>query len=223
MLNFMVYSRIGESWQVIEVRLKVEPVTLTGRLIRLEPLSLAHVPDLSLVGSDERIWRYMLYGDICDELGLRAWVEDMLNRQSRGADLPFAVIHQKSDRAIGATRFMDIRPEHRGLEIGGTWYGVDYQGSGINTEAKYLLLRHAFEVLGCIRVQMKTDLRNLRSQRAIEKLGVVKEGVLRNHMVRSDGLVRSSVMYSIIDSEWPIVKRQLEETLDRLSLLTSHI
>ncbi len=160
----------------------------------------------------------MLYGDIRDESGLRAWVEDMLDRQSRGADLPFAVIHLKSDRAIGATRFMDIRSEHRGLEIGGTWYGVDYQGSGINTEAKYLLLHHAFEVLGCIRVQMKTDLRNLRSQRAIEKLGAVKEGVLRNHMIRSDGLVRSSVMYSIIDREWPDVKRKLEETLFRFAL-----
>jgi len=194
-------------------RMNVRPVTLTGKLIRLEPLSLDHVPDLTLVGCDERIWKYMLYGEIHDESGIRRWVEDMLGRQSRGADLPFAVIDLQSGRAIGGTRYIEVRPEHRGLEIGGTWYGVDYQGTGVNKEAKYLLLKHAFETLGCIRVQFKTDVRNLHSCVALEKLGAVKEGVFRNHIIRLDGVVRDSVYYSILDREWLAVKRKLEQRL----------
>ncbi len=193
--------------------MKLMPVILSGRLVRLEPLSEAHVPDLSLVGADEQIWEFMLYGEIHSGAGVRTWVLEMLERQMRLGDLPFAVIEQSSGKAIGATRYMDVHPEYRNLEIGGTWYGITYQGSGVNTEAKYLLLRHAFEELECIRVQLKTDSRNLRSQRAIEKLGAVKEGVLRNHMIRSDGVIRDSVYYSIIDSEWPTVKLRLENRL----------
>ena len=188
----------------------IQPVTLTGRLIRLEPLSEAHVPDLARVGLDERIWQYMLYGAIKSEADVRSWVLDILRRQAKGSDLPFAVIERASGRAIGATRYLDIRREHRGLEIGGTWYGTAYQRTGVNTEAKYLLLRHAFETLGCLRVQFKTDLRNERSQRAIERLGAVKEGVLRNHLLLPDGYVRHSVMYSILPAEWPQVKARLE-------------
>jgi RimJ/RimL family protein N-acetyltransferase len=110
---------------------------------------------------------------------------------------------------IGATRYLDIRSEHRGLEIGGTWYAVEHQRTGVNTECKYLLLRHAFEVLGCIRVQLKTDSLNERSQRAIERLGAVHEGVLRSHMIMPDGRRRDSVYYSILDSEWPRIKERL--------------
>ncbi len=190
--------------------LKVQPVTLTGRLIRLEPLAAGHVPDLLAVGQDESIWRYMLYGNVTSEERMTWFVEELLRRQARGTDLPFAVILQATGRAIGCTRYMEIRPEHRGLEIGGTWYGVEYQGTGVNTEAKYLLFRHAFEDLGCIRVQIKTDLRNLRSQRAIERLGLVKEGVFRNHIITPDGTVRDSVYYSLIAGEWPTVKPRLE-------------
>jgi RimJ/RimL family protein N-acetyltransferase len=196
--------------------MKVIPVTLVGKIYRLEPLEERHTQDLAEVGRDESIWKFMLYGDICSEMGVREWVHEMLERRERLGDLPFAVIHIDSGRAIGATRFMDIRPEHKGLEIGGTWYGVEFQGSGVNTEAKYLLLRHAFESLGCIRVQLKTDQRNLRSQRAIEHLGAVKEGVLRNHMIRPDGVVRNSVFYSILDSEWPQIKQNLEQKLSRI-------
>ncbi len=195
----------------------IDPVILTGRIIRLEPMTEAHVPDLAQVGMDKRIWKYMLYGEMKNEMDIRSWVLEILRRQSLGTDLPFAVIHLRSGKAVGATRYMEIRPEHRGLEIGGTWYGVDYQGSGVNVEAKYLLLKHAFEVLGFIRVQLKTDGRNLHSQRAIEKLGAVKEGVLRNHIIRPDGVIRDSVFYSILDSEWPRVKRGLEERLAKIS------
>ncbi|MFM8320705.1 MAG: GNAT family N-acetyltransferase, partial [Chloroflexota bacterium] len=117
--------------------------------------------------------------------------------------------------ALGCTRYLDIRPAHRGVEIGGTWYGAAYQRTGVNTEAKYLLLQHAFETWGCVRVQLKTDLRNQRSQRAIERLGAVREGVIRNHMVLPDGSLRHSVIYSILDSEWPAVKLRLEALMAR--------
>lgn len=191
----------------------IEPVVLTGRRIRLEPLSLAHVTDLTIAGQDENIWRYMLYGTVKTEQQMRAWVTDLLERQAQGTDLPFGVIMLKTGQAIGATRYLEIRPEHRGLEIGGTWYAVTYQRTAVNTEAKYLLLRHAFETLGCIRVQFKTDLRNERSQRALERIGGVREGILRKHMITPDGHLRDSVYYSIIDSEWPVVKQKLERML----------
>jgi RimJ/RimL family protein N-acetyltransferase len=192
----------------------ITPVTLTGRVVRLEPLSEAHVPDLTAVGLDPSIWRQMLYGSVDSEAKMLAFVQQRLKEQAEGTDLPFAVIHLASGRAIGCTRFMDIQPRHRGVEIGGTWYGVAHQRTAVNTESKYLLLRHAFETWGCIRVQLKTDLRNERSQRAIERIGAVREGVLRNQMIRPDGTIRDSVYYSIIDSEWPAVKARLEAMLE---------
>ena len=192
----------------------VQPVVIEGKLIRLEPLSLEHVPQLAVAGREESIWRFMLYGPVTDEPRMRQWVQDMLSRQARGTDLPFAVILRETGTAIGATRYIDIRPVDRGVEIGGTWYAVEYQRTAVNSECKYLLLKHAFESLGCIRVQFKTDLRNERSQRAIERLGAVKEGVFRNHMVLLDGTIRHSVYYSIIDTEWPAVKAFLEKKIN---------
>lgn len=194
--------------------MNIQPITLAGRVVRLEPLSEAHVPDLAIAGRDENIWRYMLYGNIQTEAQMRAWVQDILGRQARSTDLPFAVIHLGSGQAIGATRYLDIRRPDRGLEIGGTWYAPTYQHTAVNTECKYMLLNHAFEDLGCVRVQFKTDLRNERSQQAIERLGAVKEGVLRNHMITPEGYLRSSVYYSILDSEWPAIKTRLEEKLE---------
>ncbi|MCI0519228.1 MAG: GNAT family N-acetyltransferase [Chloroflexi bacterium] len=191
----------------------IHPLTLEGRDIRLEPLSLAHVPDLALAAQDENIWRYMLYGVIRNEADMRRWVEDILSRQARLGDVPFTVIHRASGRAIGATRYMDVRGEHCGLEIGGSWLAAAHQRTRANTESKYILLRHAFETLGCIRVQFKTDLRNERSQRALERIGAVKEGIWRNHLILEDGVVRHSVFYSILDSEWPAVKAGLEAKL----------
>jgi RimJ/RimL family protein N-acetyltransferase len=191
----------------------IRPLTLTGRVVRLEPLSEAHVPDLTLAGQDEEIWRYMVYGVVRTEEQMRALVRKLLDRQAQGTDLPFAVIHLPTGRAVGMTRFMDIQPENRALEIGGTWYATAHQRTAVNTECKYVLLTHAFEGLGCLRVQLKTDLRNERSQRAIERLGAVCEGVLRSHVILPDGYVRSSVYYSLLDSEWPAVKAKLEEKL----------
>jgi N-acetyltransferase len=192
----------------------VTPITLTGSHVRLEPLSEEHVLDLAAVGCDDRIWEFLVYGKIRTEKEMRGWVQEMLFRQSQGKDLPFSVINLESGRAIGATRFMEIEPLHRRLEIGGTWYGLEYQRTAANTECKYLLLTHAFETLGCIRVQFKTDSRNIRSQKAIERLGAVKEGILRNHMITPEGFVRHSVHYSIIDSEWPLVKDRLAKILE---------
>lgn len=191
----------------------LQPVTLIGQVARLEPLSEAHVPDLTVAGQDETIWRYMPYGILKTEDDLRGWVREMLRRQAQGTDLVFAVIHLASGRAVGCTRYMDIQPAHRGLEIGGTWYAREQQRTGVNTECKLMLLTYAFETLNYIRVQIKTDLRNERSQKAIERLGAVREGVLRNNMIMPDGYIRSSVYYSILAEEWPPIKARLQAKL----------
>jgi RimJ/RimL family protein N-acetyltransferase len=195
--------------------MKIHPVTLTGLVVRLEPLSVAHVPQLAANGQDESTWQYIPYSPVHSEADMLAWVNDMLARRARGTDLPFAVVHLESSQAIGATRYMDIQPANRALEIGGTWYAPAYRRTAVNTEAKYLLLAHAFEALGCVRVQLKTDLRNERSQRAIERIGAQKEGVLRHNLIMPDGHRRDSVYYSILDEEWPGVKARLEALLGR--------
>jgi RimJ/RimL family protein N-acetyltransferase len=193
--------------------MKIERVTLQGGWVRLEPLAEAHVPDLSAVGLEDDIWRHMRYGLVRTEEEMRAWVVELLKLEKLGGDLPFAVIYHETGRAIGVTRYLNIHRGDRNVEIGGTWYGLAYQRTAVNTECKYLLLRHAFEAWGCVRVVFKADLRNERSQRAIERLGAVKEGVLRKHMTLPDGYVRDTVVYSILDDEWPAVKRRLENFL----------
>jgi RimJ/RimL family protein N-acetyltransferase len=142
-------------------------------------------------------------------------IEEALRLQEAGATVPFATISLEHGRAMGATRYLTIMPQDRGLEIGWTWLGPEVQRTGVNTEAKYLLLRHAFETLGAIRVQLKTHHNNLRSQRAIERLGAVREGTLRNHMIMPDGSYRHSVYFSVIDDEWPSVKTRLETLMGR--------
>ncbi len=195
--------------------MEVKPVVLEGKHVRLEPMTEEHVPGLAQVGVGQAFWDFMLYGNIKTVEDMHNWVLDILSRAEKGTDLPFVVIHRASGRIAGATRYLNIVPKDRGLEIGGTWYGLEFQRTPVNTESKYLLLRHAFETLGCIRVQLKTDSRNVRSQKAIERLGAVKEGVLRNHMILSDGRYRASVFYSIIDTEWPAVRKRLEQMLER--------
>lgn len=191
------------------------PPTLTGKLVRLEPLDYRYVSDLAQAGQDENIWIYMRYGLVTTEEAMRAMIADLLGRQARGTDMPFVVIHQPTGRGIGMTRYLNIEPSNRSVEVGGTWYGPSYQRTGVNTECKYLLFQYAFETLGYIRVQLKTDLRNERSQRAIERVGAIREGVLRNHVILDDGYVRSSVYYSILAREWPDVKQHLLRLLDR--------
>ena len=190
-----------------------QPITLTGSVVRLEPLSLDHAADLAVAGAYPDIWRYMPYPVVRTEADMHAQIEDLLSRQARGTDLPFAVYHLTEGRAIGMSRYLDIQVVNQMLEIGGTWYTPALQRTAVNTECKLLLMTHAFETLGCQRVQIKTDLRNERSQRAIERLGAVREGVLRRHMRLGDGTYRDSVYYSILDSEWPAVKAHLEAFL----------
>ena len=195
--------------------MEVKPVVLTGQYVRLEPMTEEHVPGLAEIGVGQTFWDFMLYGNINSVDDMRNWVRDILARAEKGTDLPFVAIHLASGHVAGATRYLNIEPQHRGLEIGGTWYGPEFQRTVINTECKYLLLGHAFETLGCIRVQLKTDLKNERSQKAIERIGAVKEGVLRNHMILPDGRYRHSVFYSILDTEWPEVKEKLEVMMNR--------
>jgi len=193
-----------------QIDLWTAPVVLAGKIVRLEPTAEAHIPGLTEAGREESIWKYMLYGDLTRADSMAAWVRGLIDLRSHGTDLPFTVFHLASGRIAGATRYLDIRPAHRSLEIGGTWYAVEFQHTMVNTECKYLLLGYAFETLGCIRVQLKADARNERSLRAIERLGAVREGVLRNHYILPDGVYRESVVYSILDTEWPAVKSRLE-------------
>ena len=195
--------------------MEVEPVVLTGTCVRLEPLTIAHAPALAEIGIGQAFWDFMLYGNINTVEDMHNWVLDILSRAEKGTDLPFVAIHLASGKVAGATRYLNIMPKDRGLEIGGTWYGTEFQRTGVNTECKYLLMQHAFETLGCIRVQLKTDARNERSQRAIERIGAVREGILRNHMILPDGRYRNSVFYSVLDTEWPNVKKRIEEMMVR--------
>jgi RimJ/RimL family protein N-acetyltransferase len=197
--------------------MKAGAVTLTGRHVRLEPLAESHAKDLAEVGRDEEIWRYMPRRPLAEVADARDFIRAAHAMAKDGSAVPFAIVSigNGRDRAIGSTRYFDIRPEHRGLEIGWTWLGRDWQRTAANTECKFLLLRHAFEELGALRVQLKTDARNVKSQRAIERIGGVREGVLRAHMVMPDGFVRDTVMYSITAGEWPEVKKRLEDILGR--------
>ena len=193
----------------------VQRVTLQGKYVRLEPMGEQHISGLTEIGVGQDFWSFMLYGDMKTEADMRYWVLDILDREKKGGDLPFAVVHLASGKIAGATRYLNIMPKDRGLEVGGTWYGKEFQRTAVNTECKYLLLTHAFEVLKAIRVQIKTDSLNVRSQAAIERIGAMKEGVLRNHMILPDGRIRHSVFYSILDSEWAGVKKNLEVMLKK--------
>jgi RimJ/RimL family protein N-acetyltransferase len=193
------------------------PITLAGRHVRLVPVTPDHAPDLfAALALDPSIWRWWRVPPPARLEGMQALLAEDLAAQAQGAVVVFAQVEPATGRAVGSTRYLNISRPDRGLEIGSTWLGKPWQRTGINTEAKYLLLRHAFEELGAARVQLKTDLRNRQSQAAIERLGAVREGVLRKHMLVQDGVLRDSVMYSILDTEWPAVRQRLQ------ALLASH-
>ncbi len=187
----------------------IQPITLTGRVARLEPLSVEHAESLAAVATPE-LFTYHFPPREFSAAGFREAIEVLRNVP---ACCPFAIVATEHGRAIGVTSYLDIRPEHRGVEIGFTWIAKPYQQTAVNPECKYMLFRHAFEDQGAVRVQLKTDLRNVQSQRAIAKLGAVREGVLRKHMVRPDGYLRDTVMYSVTVDEWPDVRRRLETRL----------
>jgi N-acetyltransferase len=190
--------------------LDVLPETLEGTLIRLEPLAFKHEDGLLAAAQPVEIWEYIGTAPGQTREEMHAWILKALDQIKTGERVWFVIVRQSDECVLGATSYMDIHRKDRALEIGGTWLNPVVWRTPINTECKYLLLRHAFENLGCLRVQLKTDARNVRSQRAIERLGAVKEGVLRKHMLARDGYQRDSVMYSIIDTEWPAVKVRLE-------------
>ena len=194
----------------------VEPVTLEGRLVRLEPLAREHLDGLAEVAFDPSLWRWTLARPT-DRAGLEAWLEAALASRASGSEMPFATVDQATGRPIGSTRFMSIVAEHRRLEIGWTWLGLAFHRTGANREAKYLQLRHAFETLGANRVEFKTDARNERANPALLGIGATFEGTFRDHMVMPEGHLRSSNYYSVIRPEWPEVKARLEAALEARS------
>jgi RimJ/RimL family protein N-acetyltransferase len=190
--------------------MNLQPVTLEGPTLRLEPLSPEHVPSLwSHVGPETFLHMLEVPRDASYE-AFEGWMRYCLQLQD---SLLWALVVRETGEAVGVSGYLEIRPRHRGLEIGRTWIGRSHQGTRVNPESKYLLLGHAFEDLEALRVQLKTDLNNLRSQRAIEKLGARREGVLRKYQTRSNGYVRDTVVYSILAEEWPEVKARLEARL----------
>ena len=189
--------------------MQIGPVTLEGRHVRLEPVSLAHVSALWRAGAHAEIWRYLPYVMDSEET-MRAHVESDLAAQQAGEVVRFTTVARAIAQPVGATSYMNIERHHRRLEIGGTWITPAWQRSAINTEAKYLQLRHAFETLGCIRVEFKTDALNTKSRQALLRIGATEEGTFRNHMVMPGGRIRHSVYFSIINEEWPRIKAQLD-------------
>ncbi len=192
--------------------LNVKPVTLEAEGLRLEPLGQEHAQGLFNRGQYAPDWDFMARACFIDMADTRQWIDEALSAQNQ---LPFAIVETGKGKAVGSTRFMNIREEHRSLEIGWTWLGQEWQRTNINTEAKLLLLSHAFEHAGCLRVEFKVDERNLRSQRALERIGATREGVLRNHMIVQKDYSRSSVYFSVIDTEWPDVKTRLLQLRER--------
>ena len=188
---------------------RVAPVTLEGTTVRLDPLAFEHEAELRAAAQDEAIWRVTIDDPRTPE-AMRDYIARAIAARDDGTAVPFAVFHKGEGRVIGSTRFHSISFAHRGLDIGFTWYAPRFWRTRVNTECKYLLLTHAFERLGCIRVELHADARNERSRAAILRLGAVEEGTLRSKVIMRDGHRRDAVYFSILDGEWPAVKRRLE-------------
>ena len=190
------------------------PLVLKGKVARLEPLTLEHSAGLLTAGADESIWTFFAVPapTNLDEAG--KWIEGRLADQASGRRLPFAVICNADGKFAGSTGYGAIDRQHRTLEIA-SWYGVDYQRTGVNTECKYMLLKYAFEELGAFRVSLNVDINNTRSRRAVERIGGVQEGILRNHRIRRDGSHRDTVIFGFVSDDWPQIKVNLEQAMDR--------
>ena len=191
------------------------PITLEGRTVRLEPLDIErHWDGLLAIAMEASLWRYTT-AKIRTQGDLRRYLDVALDEQSRGRSLPFATVHRESGRVAGCTRFGNIERTHRRVEIGWTWIGVEFQRTAVNTEAKYLMLRHAFESWGFRRVEFKTSSINDKSKTAMRRLGLVEEGTMRKHMLNDDGGSRDTTYFSVVDDEWPAMKARLEGMLAR--------
>ena len=192
------------------------PILLEGRHVRLEPLEERHRAALhaAAAGQDE-IFQWFLTDSLAKPHEMDAWFDDARRAIAAGTEVAWAVVRRSDGRVVGSTRYLDLRRANRGLEIGNTWYAREAQRTAINTESKYLLLRHAFEQLGAARAQLKTDERNEASRRAIARLGAQFEGILRRYQRRFDGYVRNTAMFAIVAEDWPAVRARLEAMMLR--------
>jgi len=192
----------------------MEPITLTGRFVTLQPLAQAHLTGLQDAASDGELWN-LFFTSVPRPEHMQNWLDTALSLQQKNDALPFVIVENFSGKVVGATRYCNIDAPSRRLEIGYTWYAKRVQRTAINTEAKLLLLRHAFEQLKCIAVEFRTDWLNKTSQRAIERLGAKQDGLLRNHKLMPDGRIRDTVVYSILNTEWFGVEQNLNYKLER--------
>ena len=191
------------------------PVTLDARYVQLVPLTHGHARALAHAGTDPEIWRWMRYGYLGNLETMAGTIDKMLAWQAEGTDLAFAILLKPSLTPVGMTRYLGIDRDNQVVEVGGTWLARSLWRTPVNTDGKRAMLSNAFDREGCERVQLKTDVRNVRSQRAIERLGAVREGILRHHIRLQDGTYRDSVIYGILRSEWPNVRQRLDDALRR--------
>ena len=192
--------------------MNISPVTLEGQHVRLEPLTQAHAEPLIAAASDGELWNTRVT-IIPEPAGMKDYIQAALDGQAQGRELPFVIMQRASDKIVGTTRFYEIRPLDRAAAIGYTWLAKSAQRTPVNTESKFLLLAHAFEQWRCNRVELITDVLNEQSRAAILRLGAKQEGILRKHLILPSGRIRDSVVFSIIDSEWPAVKKSLSMKL----------
>lgn len=194
--------------------MSADHLALIGATVRLEPMRAEHLDAICAVGLDPSIWQWMPV-QVRDRDGMRAFIADALAEAQQGTSVPFVTMLKETGAVVGSTRFLNIVRPHRRVEIGGTWIAPAFQRTRVNSEAKYLMLCHAFDVWQCQRVEFKTNALNAASRTAILRLGAVEEGTLRKHMLNADGSTRHSTYFSIIDDEWPAVKARLESWLER--------
>lgn len=192
----------------------LQPIALEGELVRLEPMQKSHKVDLVFAASDGKLWE-LWYTTVPSPPNMDSYMDAALSEQEAGFSLPFTVIDKKTDKIIGCTRYLNADSKNRRVEIGSTWYAQRAQRTGINTECKYLLLKHAFETLNCIGVEFRTHFHNHPSRNAILRLGAKQEGIIRNHRIDEHGNLRDTVLFSILDSEWRTVKTSLEFKMKR--------
>ena len=192
----------------------LQKVILHGYSVRLTPVDYSHLDQLARWSTEEDIWRYMTFAHLTSKDELRGWIKSAMDANERGTEQNFVIIDEASQTAVGATSFYRVVPEHKRLELGKTWLGAPYRRTHINTAAKYLMLNHAFETIHANRVELNTDARNLRSQRAIERLGAGRDGILRCHTIMREGFVRDTVNYSFTVKDWPARKIAIRKMLE---------
>jgi RimJ/RimL family protein N-acetyltransferase len=192
----------------------VQPVILEGNLVRLDPMTIEHIPALCAVGQEPFLWK-LIPTKVTDEDSMSTYVRSALRDQEKGISLPFVTVERESGTIVGSTRFGNIDVNNRRAEIGWTWIAPNWQRTAVNTEAKLLMMTHAFETWGCVRVELKTDVLNERSRNAILRIGAKQEGIFRKHVICDDGRFRDTVYFSIINIEWPTVKAELLKKLGR--------